>query len=190
MVTFSAKGTAATTDVGSPPTHQVIDLEDTSAIYSSSMCDTARHRLPVFLKLKDESPIDHPISGRGTSHRTFEMQSFSQKICRTVEQLDPAVTRILNEEMKSSVPRRRVSPTRTSCRGQCDGVTCMLSTANVIEAPCLRIEGIKENLGRANLVHSRNPVVDQLCPYHRIPSVWLVPRCYSLISPPPSYVRL
>ncbi len=190
MVTFSAKGTAAPTDFGSSPTLRahVIDLEDTPD-YASWVSDAARHRLPVFLNLKDDSSNIHPISGRGTPHRTREMPSFLKIPGRTVEQ-PPAVTKHLSKAMESSVPRRRVSPVRALCGGQCDGVTCMLSTTSVIESPCLRVEEIKENLGRASLDLSGTSILDRICPFHHIPSLWLVPRCSFMISPPIKYIRL
>jgi hypothetical protein len=58
MVTFSATDSATTTDFGSPTTLRVLDLEDTSA-YASLMSHAARHRLPVFLNLKDDSCAGH-----------------------------------------------------------------------------------------------------------------------------------
>ena len=194
MVTFSAKGTAAPTDFGSPPTLRahVIDLEDTTTDYTR-VSEAARHRLPVFLNLKDDSSNAHPISGRGTPHRTREMLRFSKIPGHSVEQPPDFFTtgKILSEGTESSVPRRRVSPIRTMCGGQCDGVTCMLSTTSVIESPCLKVEEIKENLGKPSLNLSGIPILDRVCPFHHIPSLWLVPHCFVLtISSPSNYIRL
>ena len=193
MVTFSAKDTAATTDFGCPPTRRVLDLEDTPA-YASLMSHAARHRLPVFLNLKDDSSNTNTIGGRDTPNWTGEMESCSKKFCHSIEQ-PTAVTRSVNEGLESSVIRRRVSPIRTMCGSHCDGVTCLLSAASVVEAPCLKVEEIKENLDKC-LSLSGIPIpdrlcqtlTDRLCPFHHIPSLWLVPRCSFMISPPSKYI--
>jgi hypothetical protein len=189
MVTFSATDSATTTDFGSPTTLRVLDLEDTSA-YASLMSHAARHRLPVFLNLKDDSSNTNTIGVRGTPHWTGEMESCSKKSCDSIGQ-PTAVTRGVNKGLESIVLRRRVSPIRTMCGSHCDGVTCLLSVASVNEAPCLKVEEIKENLDKC-LSFSGIPipdrlcqtVTDRLCPFHHIPSLWLVPRCSFIISPP------
>ncbi|KAI9557322.1 putative aconitate hydratase 1 [Daphnia sinensis] len=171
----SAKGTAATTDFGSPPTLRVVDLEDA---YGSLRSHTARHRLPVFLNLNDDSSNANPMGGRGTPHRTHETEPSFKNSCHSIEH-PPAVTRNLNEGSESNVQRSRVPPIRTKCRSQCDGVTCLLSATSVIEAPCLRVEEIKENLDkRLGLTAIPIPdrlcptLTDRLCPFHHIPSLW------------------
>lgn len=190
MVTFSAKDTAAATDFGCPPTQRVLDLEDTPA-YGSLMSHAARHRLPVFVNLKvDSSNTNDTIGGRGTPHWTGEMANRTTKSCHSIEQ-PPAFTRSVNKGSGSSVLRRRVSPIRTMCGHHCDGVTCLLSAASVIEAPCLKVEETKKNLDKC-LSLSGIPIpdrlcqtlTDRLCPFHHIPSLWLVPRCSFMISPP------
>lgn len=191
MVIFSAKGTAATTDFGSPPTLRVVDLEDA---YGSLRSHAARHRLPVFLNLNDDSSNANPMGGRGTPHRTHETEPSFKNSCHSIEHL-PAVTRNLSEGSESSAQQSRVPPIRTKCGSQCDGVTCLLSATSVLEAPCLRVEEIKENLDkRLGLTAIPIPdrlcptLTDQLCPFHHIPSLWLVPRCSFFISPPASNV--
>lgn len=190
MVTFSAKDTAAATDFGCPPTQRVLDLEDTPA-YGSLMSHAARHRLPVFVNLKvDSSNTNDTIGGWGTPHWTGEMANRTSKSCHSIEQ-PPAFTRSVNKGSGSSVLRRRVSPIRTMCGHHCDGVTCLLSAASVIEAPCLKVEETKKNLDKC-LSLSGIPIpdrlcqtlTDRLCPFHHIPSLWLVPRCSFMISPP------
>lgn len=160
----------------------MVELEDTAASFNSLESHAARHRLPVFRNMKNDSTNAHPSSGRGTPHRTREIVPFSKISCHTVKQPSD-LTRNL-KELESSVLRRRVSPIRTTCGGQCDGVTCMLSTANVIEAPCLKVEEIKEHLGGASLDLPTIPIMDQLCPFHHNPSLWLVPRCSFMIFHP------
>lgn len=187
MVIFSAKGTAATTDFGSSPTLRVVDLEDT---YGSFASHAARHRLPVFLNLNDDSSDTNPMGGRSIPHRTRELETLFKNSCHSIKH-QPAVTRNSNEGSEFNVPRSRVPPIRTMCRSQCDGVTCLLSASSVVEAPCFRVEEIKENLDKC-LGLTAIPIpdrlcptlTDELCPFHHIPSLWLVPRCSFMISTP------
>ena len=61
------------------------------------------------------------------------------------------------------------------CRGQCDGVTCMISTASVSSAPCLRMDEFREDhVPRIDPDLPAHPIVDQFCPFHHLTSKWLV----------------
>ena len=172
-----------TSALGPPPrSSRVIDLEDAANSDNNGTVAWARNRLPVFRNLKDESSSIQSRIGRGsTARRTIRVSSVKPSTCNSVER-PPSVPSVLHEESSNSVNRRLMSTDRYLCGGNCDGVTCIVLTASVNDAPCLKAEAVKEDGGGIRLPDlSGLPILDRLCPFHHHNSRWLV-RSQSFIA--------
>ena len=167
----SIKGTSMEPTTRPPPTSCVTDLEDSTANLALS---SALHRLPVFRNLEAGSSNCTP-SGRGTStKRNGQRRSPSKGHGHSTERVPGT---LIFTRGAPSVLRRRAPPTpNTLCGGRCDGVTCMISTATVADAPCLKVDEDKDVGGAIPPDLSGLPILDRLCPFHHVTSMWLVPQ--------------
>lgn len=164
----STKGTAPAENARLPPTSCGNDLEDTASFFS----DPAIHRLPVFRRL-EAGPPSTTSRSRQQSGRPPSRAPGSLIFTRGA----PSVFRR---------PRAPVTSADRLCGGRCDGVTCMISTASVADAPCLKVDGgddggddyggEKDVGGPSPPDLSGLPVLDRLCPFHHVTPLWLVPR--------------
>ena len=159
-----------TTGHGSLPTPPVLDIGDRCFSSPKVASHTARHRLPVFLTMSEDVDKSAPASGGRLSDTVASVIHSSHSLEPTLP-----MSSVLNPYPRTR-PLGACSPAIESmCGGICDGVTCMLTTTKVSDAPCLRTKGHSDG-GCAGGTSSMSclPDSDELCPFHHIPSMWLV----------------
>lgn len=165
-----------TTGHGSLPTPPVLDIGDRCFSSPKVATHTARHRLPVFLTMREDVDKSAPAGGRSDTVASENHSSQS---------LEPTIpmSSVLNPYPRTRTHGTRSPTIEAMCGGVCDGVTCMLATSKVSDAPCLRTKGHSDG-GCAGDTSSMSslPDSDELCPFHHIPSMWLVLLLILLLS--------
>lgn len=153
---------------GSLPTPPVLDIGDRSFNSSKVATHAARHRLPIFLTLREDADKPVPVFGQ---KNTISPENDSSQ---TLERIP--MSSVLNNPCQRTQPTHgtRSSAIEAMCGGVCDGVTCMLSTSRVSDAPCLRFKQHSDGLCGGTPTMPNLPNSDELCPFHHIPSMWLV----------------
>ena len=185
MISSTSKSTASSSSYSSSSSSSsssvllrpLVDLEDTTGGLPAATA-ARPHRLPVFVNLQHDTPLPSPsfASAPATSElASGRRTSPAKRTSRARSRLDAAATSTTVSGTAGFFPARL-------CRGQCDGVTCMISTVSVSRAPCLRLDEFREDpMTRIDPDVPTHPIVDQLCPFHHLTSKWLVHHASNLM---------
>lgn len=178
MITFSTKGARETTAFGSPPTPPPIDLEGATKIANSSIlgANSVHHRLPVFVSLNGDSSCLPDASGKGSPNLLIPASSAVQSLSLSDHRIQ-RVPECLSLESTSTFPRTNSVAAWSTCKKLCDDVTsAAFSVAQFYDRHWVEVERPRRDVGGVDPDLSGLPITDQVCPFHRRSSKWLVPR--------------
>ena len=179
VIIFSAKGTAPVrlSSLGSPSTSRAVEIE-ASADGSSSTACSAHHRLPVFVNFNNDSPDRHASHKRDISPCISGAPS-SVLRCSSHSSGHHSVPRIQCSQTVSSDHRTKRANQITWILGE---GCCNYRSSNVPPAAIcadheqsFKVSPVGNYLGETSFDLFGPPMIDRFCPFHQIPSLWLVP---------------